>query len=254
MLLKCPKCRYSFEEQVSDRVSELSCVCPRCGTPFTFTRSIDPEVEQPQDSSEHTPTSSNENIGTPNVSESDKKNYTEQAVGNHSERSYQSDVQTTRHHHHHQQRRNDNYFYRLVATFICSLVVVVALCVFFLSKIISSKDPKPTIDETVSSTENIVDTTALNVENIDELTAEELPSWIVGQWKGKTRYFEIVLTIDEEGAIVETTDDRSARGHFIYNAHRLVCRFPENTTMVYNVNESDRTIDAGDGIMLKKAQ
>ena len=38
MEIKCPKCRFRFEEDIPDFINEHSCVCPRCGTPFAYTR------------------------------------------------------------------------------------------------------------------------------------------------------------------------------------------------------------------------
>ena len=35
--LKCPKCRFKFVEHFHSGLTELSCVCPRCGTPFAYT-------------------------------------------------------------------------------------------------------------------------------------------------------------------------------------------------------------------------
>ena len=36
MEVKCPKCRFRYDTPVSSGVNEVACVCPRCGTPFTF--------------------------------------------------------------------------------------------------------------------------------------------------------------------------------------------------------------------------
>ena len=34
MEIKCPKCRFRYEEQETPGITEMACVCPRCGTPF----------------------------------------------------------------------------------------------------------------------------------------------------------------------------------------------------------------------------
>lgn len=36
MEIKCPKCRFRYDEQIAPGIKEASCVCPRCGTPFMF--------------------------------------------------------------------------------------------------------------------------------------------------------------------------------------------------------------------------
>ena len=35
MQVKCPKCRLRYETNIPFGMTEVSCVCPRCGTPFT---------------------------------------------------------------------------------------------------------------------------------------------------------------------------------------------------------------------------
>ena len=34
MLIRCPKCRYRFDEPVAEGITEVHSVCPLCGTPF----------------------------------------------------------------------------------------------------------------------------------------------------------------------------------------------------------------------------
>ena len=36
MWVKCPKCRFRYNQPGGDHGEEIQCVCPRCGTPFTF--------------------------------------------------------------------------------------------------------------------------------------------------------------------------------------------------------------------------
>ena len=36
MEIKCPKCRFKYNEDVESGITEKACVCPRCGTPFLF--------------------------------------------------------------------------------------------------------------------------------------------------------------------------------------------------------------------------
>ena len=44
MEIKCPKCRFKFEEDIAFGITEKACVCPRCGTPFIF-KTTDEETE-----------------------------------------------------------------------------------------------------------------------------------------------------------------------------------------------------------------
>ena len=44
MEIKCPKCRFRFEVDCPQGVRTLSCVCPRCGTPFAHELPTDDEA------------------------------------------------------------------------------------------------------------------------------------------------------------------------------------------------------------------
>ena len=46
MEIKCPKCRFRYDTPVSSGMTEVACVCPRCGTPFTYAVSDDSCTEQ----------------------------------------------------------------------------------------------------------------------------------------------------------------------------------------------------------------
>lgn len=54
MEIKCPKCRYKFEETIAPGINEKACVCPRCGTPFIFKAETDDNGTHADDST-HTP-------------------------------------------------------------------------------------------------------------------------------------------------------------------------------------------------------
>ena len=54
MIVKCPKCRFKYETPVAPGVKELSCVCSRCGFPFTYAVPEDVQNEVHQESTSHT--------------------------------------------------------------------------------------------------------------------------------------------------------------------------------------------------------
>lgn len=253
MILKCPKCRFSFEEEVSAYVNELSCVCPRCGTPFTYSRPAAdaPEISPEQaDGTVPSPNGLAAASEAPNGQHSPNKTSVQEQT---SPTPSPQDFQLKTHGHGHRKEQKDKYFIRLIAALACSLAVVVVLIVFGVSRILSARDGRPAFDDTPQANESLVDTTALTVVDIDRIEPESVPEWILGRWTGTTRYFEITLTVSADGTIVESEDGRSAQGTYIVNAARLVCRFPENTTMVYRINEATQTLDAGNGIKLEKA-
>ena len=46
MEVKCPKCRFKYDTAVAPGITELACVCPRCGTPFSYV--VTEEMKHPQ--------------------------------------------------------------------------------------------------------------------------------------------------------------------------------------------------------------
>ena len=46
MWVKCPKCRLRFNQPGGDNGEEIQCVCPRCGTPFTFTANASDDLSK----------------------------------------------------------------------------------------------------------------------------------------------------------------------------------------------------------------
>ena len=56
MIVKCPKCRLRFEMPVTHGIKELSCVCERCGTPFTYEIPEEDHEDSSQTSIESSPT------------------------------------------------------------------------------------------------------------------------------------------------------------------------------------------------------
>ena len=44
MIIKCPHCRFKYEDEVAPGIQELSCVCPRCAYPFTVQLTDSPHL------------------------------------------------------------------------------------------------------------------------------------------------------------------------------------------------------------------
>lgn len=60
MKVKCPKCRLRFEVPITHGVKELSCVCERCGTPFTYEIPEENDEDNSQTSIESSPSVSSQ--------------------------------------------------------------------------------------------------------------------------------------------------------------------------------------------------
>ena len=95
--LKCPKCRFKFVEHFHSGLTELSCVCPRCGTPFAYTlteQDIDTSLRQSEvaegglnELNEHKDTACGDNISLNNNQQKDSRSNEIKSVHRHSNNS-----------------------------------------------------------------------------------------------------------------------------------------------------------------------
>ncbi len=80
---------------------------------------------------------------------------------------------------------------------------------------------------------------------------EKAPKWIQGYWHVDTDFGGISLTIRGD-YVVETSGGQTCSGHYRYQNHRLFCDFGDGKPFVYRLDEDSQSIDAGNGLMMKK--
>lgn len=247
MEIKCPKCRYKFVDDVPSGLNEYSCVCPRCGTPFTV--SLDNvEVESfPRNDTE--PVKVQEEV-TPAIvnRKPDYRTSVEQPNPRRKLNIAEGRMEFTSRHR--TGSKNDRNLRRLVIAFIVSIVPSAILALFVLSRCIGTQDVSTFTEVT---TDKILETDTSSVYTNSPVNAysQPVPQWVKGEWTGEAQFFSIILVIDDT-KITEICGARKARGTYQYDNGRLYCKFPENTAYTYLVNEDTHTITAGEGLILHK--
>ncbi len=245
MEIKCPKCRYKFIDKMPSGINEYSCVCPRCGTPFAIClNQISGDVYL------HTNSISQE--ATPHAIVRQKSaDYTpKQDTAIHDKLQIRTDDNLRLPTNFRTNPKKDKYLYRLVIAFIISLLLVFILLLFILGRCAKDSENAAFSEETTENRHD-VDTFSVYTNVPDKVNSQPIPQWVKGVWEGQTQFYNITLEISDT-KITERCGDKKVQGTYQYDSGRLFCRFPENSTFTYLINEDTRTISAGEGILLHK--
>ena len=280
MQVKCPKCRLRYDTSVPAGVQEVSCVCPRCGTPFTFLTDV--ETSDTQDSQVKSP---GDNILQPSRSldMEDKNPATDNVQTNEldghfstpppfekTEMTWESgNVNWEKTTPPHTQANPQNYskaqpsrFLGCFGSCFISFLIILLIVVLGLRGCLQSKHIKKINGASLSQT--LIDipesnkntygqqVSASKTDLFEEIHPGKVPSWIQGEWKFHTSYGDIILNIAGD-KITETIDDEVANGSFYFKNKSLVCDFgdPKNIA-TYRLDVNRQLIDAGNGMLMAK--
>lgn len=173
MEIKCPKCRYKFNEEVADGITEISCVCPRCGMPFHFKREdIQPQAPAHEPS---IPIQQDEQIGQ----DDSKKTPTtmgQDVVKVHSTHAYTADNYLERRHHHSHKHTDKKSLRRKIIIFAALLLIAFVV-------INKCENGHTNYSEYSDDSKNFSPYT--NDDNANDETSEaekDVKSWLEGSW------------------------------------------------------------------------
>lgn len=279
MQVKCPKCRLRYETNIPFGMTEVSCVCPRCGTPFTHLV----DSQQEEDSvgefdrtervyNQQTPTDSPKGGALDNGETSSDTPADRTSTTSHSSSSEILDWQkpnastaskpsrpsfVTGKATPTQQQKQQGHFYTS-CTFI--FFVVLIMVVFSIRSCWKSAKTHEyngaSLSETTmgvpSQDDNLTAVQDESVDPYDEIHPGKAPSWIQGNWKFTTEYGDILLSI-HGNKITESIDGEKSSGTFYYENRKLVCDFGDpNNIMIYRLDVERQQIDAGNGMLMTK--
>nr|WP_315346804.1 hypothetical protein [Hoylesella enoeca] len=271
MEIKCPKCRFKYDMYAAPGIRELACVCPRCGTPFTYTipddavRHAGDKVSENSFVDGESQDAEQLNVNHPaiNGKSADEKPFsaTQKAVNREVTRELssaeapqmeltplgeQSTVEG-------ESPRGGCFKWVIL------LVIGVLAGVFFAAK--SCRNDKSYTAEDIytntasaedSNTSTIVKDSA-SKDPFTEIHPEKAPDWIQGTWSVDTEFGHITVEIKGD-RISETSDGETAHGRFYYEASRLNCDYGDGSIIIYKLDETRRLIDAGDGLFMHRVE
>lgn len=271
MQVKCPKCRFRYDTPVAAGITEIACVCPRCGTPFAHTITDD-DLSQPSPDSlaagdgaaqtgradgmhaVHTAdgTPQHPNVSTsphPNVSTSQPLNVSTSEHPNVS--SSDQWIKHTIPAGKPQQGRGRRGCLR--NCLIVFLLMFVAL-VFAVRNCFGDRSYKQAMLEqgVNQSLDEFGDEAVVrDVDEFVEIHPEPIPDWLEGAWRVETNYGVITITI-HGNKIAEESGGEISRGTFYYKQGKLYCDFGDGELAIRRLNMKRKCIDAGDGMLMEK--
>ncbi len=278
MLVKCPKCRYHFDVPAWPGATQLQCNCARCGTPFTFIVDNGEEAPEGAKSSDDADNKSKKTevtaAGRPagNAASSSARSAAQSsAVSTGSKPSggastnsgtysgpkpppfsfsaRQSNAAPRPSYPSVSGKPAKKHLGCIGKMVLC--VLVIGAVIFLLMLQCDSEEKYNTSPIVSSSSSNQGSVQAADTQYDENAKREKAPKWIQGYWHVDTEFGGISLSIRGD-RVVETSGGLTCSGRYRYQNHRLFCDFGDGKMFIYRLDEENRSIDAGDGLMMEK--
>lgn len=270
MNVKCPKCRYRYDTQVASGIKEVACVCPRCGTPFTF---VVPETEpesvpfrSESDQQWMAPAQSADRPEQPVAAPTPSGGSVQENITAYNARQrgqrppvipgrptpppppFKMSGQPDK-------LRSGSFGSRLLkGCFIVAVAVMLLLIVIVKGCSSDESFNGSTLDdntEVVESAQIPQVSAAERAKAEREEQAGKAPSWIQGNWIYHTDYGVISVKIHGRH-IAETAGGDTSYGTFTFENGHLNCDFGDGSIIVYKLDDERQQIDCGDGMLMQK--
>ena len=231
-------------------MSEVACVCPRCGTPFTFavTDGDDRPVQQPENGETQPETQEDERVKVPPIPQETNRRQESQATSGGKQPSqtpppftsanpmprspYSADYK----------RKNNGCLRNCLLVFIVSFVVLV----FFVRNCYE--------DHSYGS--DVIDKNEFYDDSTDnklaELGQEIPPHWLEGTWRVEADYGVVNVAIRGNQIREVLPDGEINRGTFFYKNGNLYCDFGEEKLVLLKLNLKKKIINYGKLPMVKQ--
>lgn len=252
MKIKCPKCRFRFEENIADFIKEASCVCPRCGTPFVYTREVTGEKADTPDKQKEDNGSANDNKNYDflNVKSSPKENHEDKNTELHTAQRQPicTKWQTAGLKPNTQKKRlqNKNLLLIISASITFTVIAVIIITIIFSSHKNDTLPIAPYNDNSYMP----YDTQEYTGKAIED-DGSQAPEWIQGRWMFHAEFYDIIIDIDGN-KIIERENGHVSKGIFTYKKGELICKFSNNSVFIYRLDFMNQAIDCGDGLIMQK--
>ena len=257
MEVKCIKCRYRYDTPVTAGMTEVACVCPRCGMPFTYAIPEDAPMESRlNDDAAIAPMTDGDS--------SDKHRQTEAPngrqvpeeskdvpLGNNAGNPFGRQPMSGGRRPAMKETKASHGCMRscLIAFLLAFIVLVFAVRNCFgeysYNKAMLENETDSYLD---GGNEGIV---VSDVDEFVEIHPEPIPDWLEGSWRMETNYGVITLVI-HGNKLVEESGGQMSRGTFYYRKGKLYCDFGDGELTTYKVDLKKRQIGIDDMLMEKQ--
>ncbi len=258
--VKCPKCRLTYPTEASAGETELACVCPRCGTPFTYSLNDTIVNVDPQSAGQGMtpPPIPHVSESQPTMDEQKPQVVTPQIP--HTERTHRSQTvpppvppvvpplnvklndQSIK-----QPKRHNGCCF----TGCLIILVLFALAAFglYYEYGIRANSYNNPITHHIFESEDEEDSTDQDlmpsVVERENGKKDEIPSWLEGMWYAQEGNKEIVLSIHRDQITVKENEELKS-GTFYYKTPILHLKF-DDADHLFRVEESDKAIYSESG-------
>ncbi|MBQ8047681.1 MAG: hypothetical protein IJ196_07135 [Prevotella sp.] len=241
--VKCPKCRLRFTENTEAGMNQLACVCPRCGTPFTF--DIPPSDSLSGQSAGKSPADSPSGFGSTD-SPASRQHAPSPASSSSDDRSAGSSQGYVAGYPRRQQRRG------------CSrscMNVLLFLFLFGAGAFLIADNLNPELGSEVinrlQDSEPFVSDLYRNDSPAPQKVPRKQPDWIQGHWHNFSE--QGICDVEIQGNnILRVIDGDSLTGTFVYKRGYLRCSFSNGETARYKLDFPHKEIDNGERVNMKK--
>ena len=258
MEVKCPKCRFRYDTPVGAGITEIACVCPRCGTPFTHTIS---EENLAAADAASLPQPDAAAVGSPAATGAAASTSTEAVPASAGaaaplpqldaqEEGKPQWIKHTIPAENQPQKKRRGCLRNCLIVFLIAFVALV----FAVRNCFGDRSYKQAMLEQGinQSLDEFGDGSVVrDADEFVEIHPEPIPEWLEGTWRVETEYGVITITI-HGNKIAEESGGEISRGTFYYKEGRLFCDFGDGELAVRRLNMKRKCIDAGDGMLMEK--
>lgn len=260
MIVKCPKCRFKYETPVAPGVKELSCVCSRCGFPFTYAVPEDVQNEVHQESTSHTQQPSS-NVqrerynNRPDYRQRKQNSYEPKPTYEYDEGGVGQEYQEPPTYKFPASKRQGCARQFFIVFIIALVFLVFGLRHYYYEKSYTAESltaqEMPKMTETNDLLAETPREESSEEDEFVEVRPERPPQWLQGSWTVDTPEGPINIFI-KGNHIAESFKGETQSGTFYYADGKLFCNFGNNEETVRLVNLQRQQIDAGGGLLMEK--
>lgn len=266
MQVKCPKCRFRYDTPVAAGITEIACVCPRCGTPFTHTITDD-DLSQPSsdpqtgvedaaptsrvagmhaEQQQHPSSTSPLDPSTPPLGSSTSEHLNVSTSSDPSSQWIKHTIPAGK-----PQGKSRRGCLRncLIAFLLVFIVLVFAVRNCFGDRSYKQAMLEQGVEQSLDEFGD--EAVVRDADEFVEIHPEPIPDWLEGAWRVETNYGVITITI-HGNKIAEESGGEISRGTFYYKQGKLYCDFGDGELSVRPLDMKRKCIDAGDGMFMEK--
>ena len=248
MIIKCPHCRFKYEDEVAPGIQELSCVCPRCAYPFTVQLTDSPHLSSDDAQASGTNVVQEKGTFVGDMSDNASANVppmTYPQTPSPSPRpAYPYATNSPR-------PRNTGCCLKLLIILIIAIGGIVLL-----GRSCYQSFTADDLEQTKGEFLNDVDDSR-NDEYANDGTPKNLPKWVQGQWSYRDENgFTISVSIHGR-TISEASGGGTSYGTITYEYENgiITAHYSDGHDMRYKVYKDEQVIDAGSSnLRMKKIE